>query len=65
MAQVELKQKLDFLLEGLTMRAMVNTTRYTYFDISRSYSPYYYAIGVYDKYNDAYTLKSLNKGSEA
>ena len=65
MAQVELKQKLDFLLEGLTMRAMVNTTRYTYFDISRSYSPYYYAIGVYDKYNDAYTLESLNEGSEA
>lgn len=65
MAQVELKQKLDFLLKGLSARAMVNTTRYTYFDISRSYKPYYYGIGIYDKYNDTYTLESLNEGSEA
>lgn len=65
MAQVELKQKLDFLLKGLNARLMFNTNRYTYFDISRSYSPYYYKVSLYDKYTDKYTLKSLNEGSEA
>lgn len=65
MAQFELKQKLDFFTKGLEMRAMFNTKRYSFFETKRSYNPYYYMIDVYDKENDAYTLKSLNEGSMA
>lgn len=65
MAQVEIKQKLDFLLKGLNARLMFNTNRYTFFEISRSYQPYYYKVSLYDKYKDKYTLTSLNEGSEA
>ena len=49
LAQVELKQNFDFLLKGLSARVMFNTTRYSYFDVTRSYQPYYYRIGSYDK----------------
>ena len=60
LAQVELKQNLDFMLKGLSVRGMFNTTRYSYFDVSRYYNPYYYSIGRYDKYTDTYRLMALN-----
>ncbi|MDR2037617.1 MAG: TonB-dependent receptor [Bacteroidales bacterium] len=60
LAQVELKQKLDFFLEGLSLRGLFNTTRYSYFDVSRSYNPFYYAVAGYDKYEDTYVLTGLN-----
>ena len=60
LAQLELKQELDFLTKGLSARAMFNTTRYSYFDVSRSYSPFYYKIGSYDKFADTYKLTALN-----
>lgn len=44
LAQLELKQKLDFLTEGLNFRVMANTTRNSYFSISRQYNPFYYQI---------------------
>lgn len=65
MAQFELKQKLDFFVKGLDLRAMFNTKRYSYFETKRAYNPYYYMIDIYDKENDIYTLKSLNEGSMA
>lgn len=61
MAQMELKQNFDFLLKGLSARAMFNTTRYSYFDVSRFYTPFYYKIGMYDKFEDTYTLQPLNE----
>ena len=63
LAQFELKQDLDFILKGLKIRALYNETRNTYNDISRSYSPFYYAIGSYDKYTDTFTLNELNTTS--
>ncbi len=60
LAQVELKQDLDFITKGLNARALFSTTRYSYFDVSRQYVPNYYTIGGYDKYTDTYTLRSLN-----
>lgn len=60
LAQVELKQNFDFLLKGLSARVMFNTTRYSYFDVTRSYQPYYYRIGSYDKKSDVYQLLALN-----
>lgn len=65
LVQIELKQKLDFLLKGLSMRILGNTDRYSYFDVIRQYNPYRYELSSYDRETDTYTLKSLNEGSEA
>lgn len=62
-AQVELEQKLDFLTEGLSLRGMFNTSRYSYFDVQRYYSPFYYQMGFYDKEKDEYMLSLLNEES--
>src|SRR5690606_15027081 len=63
LAQLEVKQKLDALLKGLSVRGMFNTTRYSHFDVSRNYNPYYYTVGTYDKTTDRYTLHPLNQSS--
>lgn len=60
-AQFEIVQQLAFITEGLSVRALFNTTRYSYFDVSRFYNPYYYKVGYYDKVSDAYTLSALNE----
>ena len=60
LAQFELKQKLDFITEGLNFRAMFNTNRYSFFDLVRQYEPFKYAMGSYDKITDTYTLNPLN-----
>jgi TonB-linked SusC/RagA family outer membrane protein len=60
-AQFELEQKLDFLLKGLSLRGMFNTSRYSYFDVQRFYTPFYYTISMYDKKTDTYTLRPLNE----
>ena len=66
MAQFEVKQKLDFITKGLNARALFSTNRYAYFVQTREYTPYYYAVSMYDKINDTYVLNCLNpdKGSE-
>ncbi|MDR0542472.1 MAG: TonB-dependent receptor [Dysgonamonadaceae bacterium] len=65
-AQVELKQKLDFIAKGLGLRVMGNTTRYSYFDVSRYYNPFYYTLSSYDQQTGRYSLTCLNPngGSE-
>lgn len=66
LAQVELKQDLNFLVKGLSVRGLFNTSRYSYFDVTRSYDPFYYKMQSYDKQTDIYRLESLNplKGTE-
>jgi TonB-linked SusC/RagA family outer membrane protein len=59
-AQVELKQKLDFITSGLALRGLGSTTRDSYFSIERSYNPFYYSVGYYDRYQDKYSLICLN-----
>jgi TonB-linked SusC/RagA family outer membrane protein len=59
-AQFELKQKLDFITEGLELRGLFNTSRYSYFDVSRFYFPFYYEVFTYDKRTDEYGLLALN-----
>lgn len=59
-AQLQLNQDLDILTNGLKLRVLANVGRDSYFDISRSYNPFYYSIGSYDKMSDVYTLKALN-----
>lgn len=63
-AAFEMKQDFDFITPGLKARALFNTSRYSYFDVSRSYSPYYYAVQNYDRYSDELpTLRLLNADS--
>ncbi len=66
LAQFEVNQNLDFLVDGLKFSGIFSTNRYSYFDVSRAYSPFYYSIGQYDKYDDVYNLVRLNpeSGSE-
>lgn len=63
LAQAELKQNFDFITEGLSARVMANTTRTSYFDLTRAYSPYYYMVDQYDKIDKTYTLKNTNEDS--
>lgn len=60
-AQFELKQDLDMLTKGLSLRAMFNTTRNSYFDVSREYSPYYYMVSSYDPVTRDYSLSLINE----
>lgn len=60
-AQIELKQKLDFITEGLGARILASTTRDSYFDVMRYYNPFYYSMSFYDKETGRYGLSSLNK----
>ena len=60
LAQFELKHNLSYLTDGLSLRALVNTNRESYFDVSRSYAPYYYRVGSYNKLEDQYRLELIN-----
>lgn len=62
--QFELMQDLSFITEGLSFKALFNTSRYAYFDVSRYYNPYYYTVGNYNKSDNTYMLASLNEGTE-
>lgn len=60
LAQFEVKQDLDFILKGLKLSGMYNTTRYNFYQVSRMYSPFYYTIQNYDKNTGEYVLDNLN-----
>jgi TonB-linked SusC/RagA family outer membrane protein len=60
-AAFELKQDFNFITPGLNARALFNTSRYSYFDVSRSYNPYFYAVQDYDRFSgELPTLRLLN-----
>ncbi|MDR1221860.1 MAG: TonB-dependent receptor [Tannerella sp.] len=59
-AQIELKQDFGKWVEGLSARVLGNTTRYSAFDVSRAYSPFYYQVMQYDRFADRYMLLELN-----
>lgn len=59
-AQMELKQDLKAITKGLSIRFLGNTSRQSYFDVSRSYKPYYYQVDKYNSLSNTYTLKELN-----
>ncbi len=65
LAQVEIKQDLSAITEGLSIRALANTNRYSYFDLRREMTPYYYTLGTYDRDTGVYTVSALNEGSNA
>lgn len=60
LAQIELKQDLSFITEGLRARILGNTTRNSYFDVARSYNPFYYTARNYNNRDNTYSLSPLN-----
>ena len=64
LAQLELHQNLNRITKGLSARFIGSVTRYSGFNIVRSYKPYYYQYikGTYDPVNSAfpYELAALN-----
>ncbi len=58
--QLELEQDFSFITEGLSARMMFNTTRNSYFDMIREYTPFYYETAGYDSLTDTYVLQALN-----
>ena len=60
-AQFELKQELDFLISGLSARILFNTERYSFFDVSRFYNPFFYTASGYDRLTDTYNVRVLNE----
>ncbi|MFL2643869.1 MAG: SusC/RagA family TonB-linked outer membrane protein [Flavobacteriaceae bacterium] len=60
LATVELKQNLDFITKGLKARFLVNTSRYSFYNLERKYNPFYYTLANYDFQSDQYALIALN-----
>ncbi|HAZ02062.1 MAG: SusC/RagA family TonB-linked outer membrane protein [Bacteroidetes bacterium GWF2_42_66] len=61
LAQLELNQDLSLITEGLALRALMNTNRTSYFEVSRSCNPFYYLISSYDKRVDKYNIEPINE----
>lgn len=61
LAQIELKQKLDFITKGLNFRLLANSNRKAYFENKRQYKPFYYKVGAYYPQEDKYILSVLNE----
>ncbi|MBW8685308.1 SusC/RagA family TonB-linked outer membrane protein [Chitinophaga rhizophila] len=59
-AQFELNQNFNFITEGLSFRGLFSTNRYAYFDLTRSYLPFYYDVENYDQASNTYSLTWLN-----
>src|SRR5690606_5060298 len=61
-AAIEFKQRLDFLTEGLSLSALGSTTRFSYFDVNRFYTPFYYQLvpGSYDRKTGRYAIEVIN-----
>ena len=54
-----MKQDFYFITKGLKGRLLGNATRNSYYDLSRSYVPFYYSAN-YDRDEGTYTLNDLN-----
>lgn len=61
LAQLEVKQDLGFITDGLSFRALGNTNRRSSFSVDRFYNPFYYSLESYDRIDHSYTLSLLNE----
>jgi TonB-linked SusC/RagA family outer membrane protein len=59
-AQVELKQDLAMLTQGLSFNAMTNINRTAFFNLDRQYKPFLYSAGSYDKLSNSYKVIPIN-----
>lgn len=62
-AQFELKQDLNTWTKGLSLRGLFNTSRYSFFDLNRSYNPFFYRASAYNSLTNTYSLALLNESS--
>jgi len=60
LAQFELKHDFSYLTKGLNLRGMFVTNRESYFDVSRSYNPFYYEVFNYNQFNNTYKTDVIN-----
>jgi TonB-linked SusC/RagA family outer membrane protein len=60
--QIEIKQDLNGITEGLSARAMGYLRRYAHSSASRNYTPFYYE-SIINSQDGSYNLKALNDGS--
>ncbi|MFB2118795.1 SusC/RagA family TonB-linked outer membrane protein [Parapedobacter sp. 2B3] len=63
MAQFEIKQDLQFLTPGLSFRALGSTNRRSYFDVTRSYLPFFYTADPFFSSPGDYRLSALNENT--
>ncbi|WP_416188624.1 SusC/RagA family TonB-linked outer membrane protein [Proteiniphilum sp.] len=56
----EVKQDLASILQGLTSRVMFNMNRFSEYNVTRQYYPFYYSIAAYDLLKNTYDLQRLN-----
>lgn len=64
LAQVELKQDLAFITQGLTARGMLNVSRLSQFSVNRAYNPFFYEISRYNRLTGDYKLIETSIGTE-
>ncbi len=62
-AQVQLTQDLSSITEGLSLRSMGYVRRYSYYEVSRRYNPFYYQ-GALSPIDNSLGLNVLNGGFE-
>lgn len=60
-ATIDLKQDLHFITKGLEARAMASTSRYSYYNVSRQYKPYFYTYSSYDKRDNTFAVTQINE----
>lgn len=58
--QLEMLQDFKFITPGLKARVMAYTRRYSYFDLSRKYTPFYYAATATNDNAKGYNISLLN-----
>lgn len=61
--QLELKQDLKFITQGLSARGMIYTKRYSFFALNRQYNPFYYSAVPSLTDPKGYVLSLLNESS--
>ncbi|MGF7232929.1 SusC/RagA family TonB-linked outer membrane protein, partial [Arachidicoccus sp.] len=59
-AQVDLNQKLDFIVSGLSFSGIFSLNRYSYYSASRQYNPFYYQVQNYNQVSNIYNLQLIN-----
>ena len=59
-AAVEVNQDLDFITKGLKFMTLFNLTRLSYWQVFRSFSPYWYTLDRYDSYTGEYHIQRIN-----
>ncbi|HMR20122.1 MAG TPA: SusC/RagA family TonB-linked outer membrane protein, partial [Sphingobacterium sp.] len=59
-AQLEFKQDLGMLTEGLRLRSRFNTARISFYDLTRQYNPFFYQMAGYNTRENTYRISAIN-----